>query len=128
MLISSFVAADGGGEIWTYTDRPKLQDNMRYWSDKGQLHCNQFNLNLKPLQIVEIIIDTETQTYKIKKIIESGWYLTRYKNGTLVFARYFNGANGWHYNPRLIDVPWVNEDEFEVVSEKLNVPFLESWI
>ena len=34
-----------------------------------------YNLNLKPCEIVEIIIDTETQKYEVKRAREIGWYL-----------------------------------------------------
>ena len=52
-----------------------------------------YNLNLKPLEIVEIIIDTETQKYEVKRLREIGWYLTVWKlQDTRAVARYWNGS------------------------------------
>lgn len=52
-----------------------------------------YNLNLKPLEIVEIIIDTGTQKYEVKRPREIGWYLTVWKlQDTRAVARYWNGS------------------------------------
>lgn len=83
------------------------------FSDDGQpmpqngLHCivkshcleDCLHLNLKPLEIVEIIIDTDTQTYEVKRQREVGWYLTAFEEQSQVTARYWNG-NIWKPMPR----------------------------
>ena len=50
-----------------------------------------YNLNLKPCEIVEIIIDTETQKYEVKRPREIGWYLTDRVMDNYAVARYWNG-------------------------------------
>ena len=60
-----------------------------------------YNLNLKPLEIVEIIIDTETQKYVVKRLREIGWYLTVNPGAEVNFAaaRHWNGEI-WKLRPR----------------------------
>ena len=60
-----------------------------------------YNLNLKPLEIVEIIIDTETQKYEVKRPREIGWYLTVNPGAEVNFAaaRHWNGEI-WKLRPR----------------------------
>jgi len=53
-----------------------------------------YALNLKPLEIVEVIIDTETQKYEVVRPREVGWYLTeRTENLKYAVARFWNGEN-----------------------------------
>ena len=86
-----------------------------------------YNLNLKPLEIVEIIIDTETQKYEVKRPREIGWYLVECKSvedDGLIFACHWNGEN---WNPMRNKNKWrkgtiwkgLDENEVTVHSEKL---------
>lgn len=63
--------------------------------------CDIYNLKLKPLEIVEIIIDTETQKYEVKRPREIGWYLTVNPGAEVNFAaaRHWNGEI-WKLRPR----------------------------
>ena len=60
-----------------------------------------FGLNLKNGEIVEIIIDTETQKYVVKRLREIGWYLTVNPGAEVNFAaaRHWNGEI-WKLRPR----------------------------
>ena len=77
-----------------------------------------YNLNLKPLEIVEIIIDTETQKYEVKRAREIGWYLTVVPGADIncAAARHWNGEI-WKLRPR--EKLHTKEHEASVVSEKL---------
>lgn len=45
-------------------------------SDVCSYSADIYALNLKPLEIVEVIIDTDTQKYEVKRERKKGWYLT----------------------------------------------------
>jgi hypothetical protein len=93
----------------------------------GAWYSDLFDLELKPLEIVEIIIDTETQSYEIKREREIGWYLVECKSvedDGLTFACHWNGKN---WTPVRNKKKWrtgviwegLNEDEVTVISDKL---------
>ena len=77
-----------------------------------------YNLNLKPLEIVEIIIDTETQKYEVRRPREIGWYLRAvgdvYKD---VGVSHWNGEN-WCRN-RKDGCGCHREGDLNIISEKL---------
>lgn len=75
-----------------------------------------YNLNLKPLEIVEIIIDTETQKYEVKRPREIGWYLTVNPGAEVNFAaaRHWNGEM-WKLRPR--EKLHCSDEDVAVVSE-----------
>ena len=78
-----------------------------------------YNLNLKPCEIVEIIIDTETQKYEVKRAREIGWYLTVNNLAVIPRARYWNGEF-WSIHPKK-QTEYENrqDDAFSYISEKL---------
>lgn len=93
----------------------------------GAWYSELLDLELKPLEIVEIIIDTETQSYEIKREREIGWYVVECKSvedDGLTFACHWNGKN---WNPVRNKKKWrtgviwegLNEDEVTVISDKL---------
>ena len=85
-----------------------------------------YNLNLKPCEIVEIIIDTETQKYEVRRPREIGWYLTVCENSYIdstVAARYWNGTE---WKIKIGSAKWAGDDIIKVVSEKLDNEYLKS--
>ena len=85
-----------------------------------------FGLNLKNGEIVEIIIDTETQKYEVKRPREIGWYLTVCENSYIdstVVARYWNGTE---WKIKIGSAKWAGDDIIKVVSEKLDNEYLKS--
>lgn len=86
-----------------------------------------YNLNLKPLEIVEVIIDTETQKYEVVRPREVGWYLVEclnYDDDGIVFACHWNGKN-WaavrNKNKWKRGTIWggIPDDKITVLSDKL---------
>ena len=86
-----------------------------------------YNLNLKPCEIVEIIIDTETQKYEVVRPREVGWYLVEclnYDDDGIVFACHWNGKN-WvavrNKNKWKRGTIWggIPDDKITVLSDKL---------
>ena len=73
----------------------KVSGNDLVGSDKYKYDI--YNLNLKPLEIVEVIIDTETQKYEVVRPREVGWYLVECSeyddDDGIVFACHWNGEN-----------------------------------
>lgn len=99
------------GKSYTHTRKMHIADGMLVDND-GELSISSdkgfnyypldiYNLNLKPLEIVEIIIDTETQKYEVKRLREIGWYLTVNPGAEVNFAaaRHWNGEI-WKLRPR----------------------------
>ena len=129
MKKSIWVGMNKNGGTYVFTGAKPVAKN-------GELHGNWhggawyselFDLELKPLEIVEIIIDTETQSYEIKREREIGWYLVECKSvedDGLTFACHWNGKN---WNPVRNKKKWrtgviwegLNEDEVTVISDKL---------
>ena len=96
-------------------------------SDACRYSIDIYNLNLKLREIVEIIIDTETQKYEVKRPREIGWYLVECKSvedDGLIFACHWDGEN---WNPIRNKNKWrkgtiwkgLDENEVTVHSEKL---------
>lgn len=86
-----------------------------------------FNLDLKPLEIVELIFDTETGKVEVKQEREIGWYLVECKeieDDGLIFAAHWDGKN---WNPVRNKAKWrlgvtwkgLDENEVTVISGKL---------
>ena len=76
-----------------------------------------YNLNLKPCEIVEIIIDTETQKYEVKRAREIGWYLTVKVLHGYAVARHWNGEN-WCVKPNESqNYDTIIDEQIKVVSE-----------
>ena len=76
-----------------------------------------YNLNLKPLEIVEIIIDTETQKYEVKRPREIGWFLTERRMNEYAIARFWNGEN-WCCKPNdRKTYETLRDEKIKVVSE-----------
>lgn len=85
------------------------------------------NLDLKPLEIVELIYDTETGKVEVKRPREIGWYLVECKeieDDGLIFAAHWDGKN---WNPVRNKAKWrlgvtwkgLDENEVTVISGKL---------
>ena len=89
------------GKSYTHTRKMHIEEGilvdndgeLKISSDKGFNYypLDIYNLNLKPLEIVEIIIDAETQKYEVKRPREIGWYLTVRELEKYSVARYWNG-------------------------------------
>ena len=87
-----------------------------------------YALNLKPLEIVEVIIDTETQKYEVVRPREVGWYLVECSeyddDDGIVFACHWNGEN-WvavrNKNKWKRGTIWgqIPDDKITVLSDKL---------
>ena len=76
------------------------------------------NLDLKPLEIVELIYDTETGNVEIKREREIGWYLTANGGGHKGATTYHWNGNDWCRNRK--GGCFTHEDgTVTVVSEKL---------
>ena len=75
-----------------------------------------YNLNLKPCEIVEIIIDTETQKYEVKRAREIGWYLT-VADSVAATARHWNGEDWYGCKRRGDHFAGYTDREITVVSD-----------
>lgn len=100
------VYAGNGGEFDS-----KATDVIKYTADI-------YNLNLRAGEVVEIIIDTERQSYEIKREREIGWYLTRESEDVAVFVRFWDGET-WCACPK--SKGWIrySDSSIVVVSDKL---------
>jgi len=85
-----------------------------------------YNLNLKPLEIVEVIIDTDTQKYEVKRERKKGWYLTVWlTDDKRAIARYWNG-DAFHSNRNCGKCIPIPESEITVIYELPECDFLRS--
>jgi len=137
MKNSIWVGKNDNGKSYTHTRKMHIEDGLlvdkegclSINSDKGFNYypLDIYNLNLKPLEIVEVIIDTETQKYEVKRPRGIGWYLVECKeieDDGLIFAAHWDGKN---WNPVRNKAKWrlgvtwkgLDENEVTVISEKL---------
>lgn len=85
-----------------------------------------YNLNLKPLEIVEVIIDTDTQKYEVKRERKKGWYLTVWlTDDKRAIARYWNG-DAFHSNRNCGKCTPIPESEITVIYELPECDYLRS--
>ena len=117
------------GKQFTCTEKMTLgADGYFYKNDKDtwepnvdeEFDCDNtdfFGLNLKNGEIVQVIIDTETQSYEVKRPREIGWYLTVDHSETAT-ARHWNGKD-WYGKKRDARSITYTDGELEVISEKL---------
>lgn len=95
MIKEIYVARDGGGGIWQFSQKPELVGDV--FRDNGMgtyVKDNAFDIGLKPLECVKVIIDTLNQSYKIMKVPtrEDGWYYIRTQVGVEDVARWKNST------------------------------------
>ena len=81
-----------------------------------------YNLNLKPCEIVEIIIDTETQKYEVRRPREIGWYLTRMADDLITTVRFWNG-DVWCACPK--KEGWIKHRDDTIIVESEKLPYNE---
>ena len=122
-----WVGKNEHGKSYTHTRKMHIADGMLVDND-GELSISSdkgfnyypldiYNLNLKPLEIVEITIDTETQKYEVKRLREIGWYLTERKLNEYAIARFWNGEN-WCCKPNdRKTYETIHDEQIRVVSE-----------
>jgi len=85
-----------------------------------------YALNLKPLEIAEVIIDTDTQKYEVVRPREVGWYLTVWlTDDKRAIARYWNG-DAFHSNRNCGKCIPIPESEITVIYELPECDFLRS--
>lgn len=86
--------------------------------ENGEWMLKFLNIELKPLEIVEIIIDTETGKVEVKRPREIGWYLTVVEAGTMAECRHWDGNNFCSCRAR-DGYPVYPDQKIKVISEKL---------
>ena len=95
-------------------------------SDACRYSIDIYNLNLKLREIVEIIIDTETQKYEVKRERKKGWYLTVWlTDDKRAIARYWNG-DAFHSNRNCGKCIPIPESEITVIYELPECDYLRS--
>ena len=114
-------------EKYAFAFNGKPESVNRCSSMWSYLGCDPFNTGVQEGELFEIIIDTETQKYEVKRQREIGWYLVECKSvedDGLIFACHWNGEN---WNPIRNKNKWrkgttwkgLDENEVTVHSEKL---------
>lgn len=91
MLKEIYVARDADDSIWQFSQKPELDGNVFSSNGRGTyVKDNAFDISLKPLECVKVIIDTLNQSYRIDKIPtrEDGWYYIRTRAGTEGVAKW----------------------------------------
>ena len=91
----------------------KVSGNDLVGSDKYKYDI--YNLNLKPLEIVEVIIDTETQKYEVVRPREVGWYLGVHIRQSKAVAFHWNGLNFNDNRKNQRETDGWQEDEIKVL-------------
>lgn len=105
-----------GNYYWFSGKRPTINGDelIGEWYS-GVWIAGFFNLDLKPLEIVELIYDTETGKIEVKREREIGWYLTVWSlQDTRAVARYWNGSV-FHANRRSFTCEAMPESEITVL-------------
>jgi len=120
---SIWVGKNCKGDVIASFAKPQFTEDGLFTHNERNLYANChvsscFALDLKPLEIVELIFDTETGKVEVKRQRKIGWYLTAigdvYKSTT---AYHWNGVN-WCSN-RKDGCSTHKEDCITVISEKL---------
>jgi hypothetical protein len=114
---------------YTFTEKLEIRGGLLVGSDGRRLEMDTnmgfnfypldiYNLNLKPLEIAEVIIDTDTQKYEVVRPREIGWYLRAvgdvYKD---VGVSHWNGEN-WCRN-RKDGCGCHKDSNITIISDKL---------
>ena len=127
-----WVGKNEHGKSYTHTRKMHIADGMLVDND-GELSISSdkgfnyypldiYNLNLKPLEIVEITIDTETQKYEVKRLREIGWYLTRMADDLITTVRFWNG-DVWCACPK--KEGWIKHQDDTIIVESEKLPYNE---
>jgi hypothetical protein len=129
---SIWVGKNCKGDVIASFVKPEFTEDGLFTHNGRNLYANChvsscFALDLKPLEIVELIYDTETGKVEVKQEREIGWYLVECKeieDDGLIFAAHWDGKN---WNPVRNKAKWrlgvtwkgLDENEVTVISGKL---------
>ena len=132
MKNSIWVGKNCKGDVIASFAKPQFTEDGLFTHNERNLYANChigscFALDLKPLEIVELIFDTKTGKVEVKRQREIGWYLVecvKYDDDGLVFAAHWDGKN---WNPVRNKAKWrlgvtwkgLDENEVTVISGKL---------
>lgn len=129
MKNSIWVGKNKCGGVYVFTGAKPFVKNGELCGNwyGGAWFADLFELDLKTLEIVELIYDTETGKVEVKQEREIGWYLVECKeieDDGLIFAAHWDGKN---WNPVRNKAKWrlgvtwkgLDENEVTVISGKL---------
>lgn len=99
MLKEIYVARDADGSIWQFSQKPELDGNVFRNNGRGTyVKDNAFDISLKPLECVKVIIDTLNQSYRIDKVPtrEDGWYYIKTELGKEGVCKWENSTQRFY--------------------------------
>ena len=93
MKNSIWVGKNKCGGVYVFTGAKPFVKNGELCGNwyGGAWFADLFELDLKTLEIVELIFDTDTGKVEVKRAREIGWYLTANDGGR-------KGASAYHWN------------------------------
>ena len=95
MLKEIYVARDGGGSIWQFSQKPELDGDVFRNNGMGTyVKDNAFDVSLKPRECVKVTINTNDQSYRIDKVPtrEDGWYYIKTRIGNEGVCKWENST------------------------------------
>ena len=114
-----YVARDGGGSIWQFSQKPILVGDVFHNNGMGTyVKDNAFDVSLKPRECVKVTINTNDQSYRIDKVPtrEDGWYYIKTMNDREGVAEWKNSTQKFS---NMGDVHFYTDDFVTVLSGKL---------
>ena len=119
MLKEIYVARDGGGSIWQFSQKPILVGDVFHNNGMGTyVKDNAFDVSLKPRECVKVTINTNDQSYRIDKVPtrEDGWYYIKTMNDREGVAEWKNSTQKFS---NMGGVHFYTDDFVTVLSGKL---------
>ncbi len=122
----------GGRKSYCYSDtKPRTDSNdptVRHnISDSGwwYIKADIYGTGVEQNELAEVIIDTETQTFTVKRERKKGWYLTRSGYCEIFIPRYWNGINFNALPSKIGEFQAYSESELTIDETPLTSPFLK---
>lgn len=93
-----YVAKDKDGTIYEYESVPELRRGQAYYPTGigSAVKANVFDIDLYPLEVVKVHIDTDKGTFVVERTRKDGIYAaTTECKGATILLEYKD--NAWHY-------------------------------
>lgn len=94
-----YVAKDKDGAIYEYTSEPELRRGQYYPTGSGcAVKANTLDIELAPLEVVKIHIDTDKGTFVIERTRKDGYYAATADGGSITWILQSIGGTLHYYS------------------------------
>lgn len=95
-----YVAKDKDGAIYEYESVPELRRGQSYYPTGlgSAVKSNVFDIDLEPLEVVKVHIDTDKGTFVIERTRKDGYYAATAEDGGATWILQSKGGTLHYYN------------------------------